>query len=244
MRNLVFLVFFLFSCQKAADRSCWKFTGAETNKVVSLGEFDRLQVGPYMDFLLVQDSLNFVEIIGGENLVNFVTVDLVEGQLQIFNKNKCRFLRSQKKKILVKIHFTALKEVIFEGSGEMKNEGILQMHDFVLTLQEGSGTVDLQLNGDHLNVSAEPSWANYILAGHFEKANITVKGNAYGDTRNLQVDSSLTVVSRSAASLHINANACSILQGETWSNGNVYYYGTPQAMKWQNFGKGKLLLGD
>ncbi len=244
MRILFVFIFLLFACKKAEDRACIKFTGSETNRVVELDDFTKLQVGPYLDYFLIQDSLDYVKIIGGDKVVNLIDVQLSESEVIILNTNKCRFLRSQKKKILVEIHFTNLHQLLFEGSGIMRNEGTLKLPDFSLALKEGSGTVNLNLESVYLSVSAEPSWSNYILSGHTKIANLTVKGNAFGDARNLLVDSTFTVISRSAAPLHINAGNCTMLEGESWSTGDVYYSGNPQDIFWQRFGVGKLLFGN
>jgi Putative auto-transporter adhesin, head GIN domain len=244
MRILCLCTLLLFACKKAEDRSCLKFTGKDSTRSVQLEDFTKLEVGPYLDYVLIQDSVDFVKIQGGENVINLVDVHLQDETVHISNKNACRFLRSQKKKIQIEIHFTNLNELLFEGSGSMTNEGILQLPNFSLSLKEGSGTVNLSLESDFLVVSAEPSWSNYILSGHAVIANLTVKGNSYGDARNLTVDSTFTIVSRSSAPLRVNAENSSLLQGEAWSTGNVYYSGNPNAISWNSYGTGKLLLDD
>ena len=62
---------FFISCKKPSDRSCYKMTGDNINKIIPLGSFSQLDLGPYIQYELIQDSTNFIEINAGENLVNF-----------------------------------------------------------------------------------------------------------------------------------------------------------------------------
>ncbi len=246
MRVFLFLFLVLFACKKAEDRSCVKFTGDSTEKIIPLDYFYRLHVGPYLDYVLVQDTVSFVKLIGGENVLNLIDIahSPEEKQVVILNKNKCRFLRSKKKKITAEIHFSHLEEILFEGSGRMTNVGKINVPYMVLVLNEGSGTVDLNLESKILRVSAEPSWANFKLKGHTENLDMAVKGNAYGDTRGLAVDSLFTLKARSSADTYVNVDGTAFFRCETWGNGNIYYTGAPLFQEWNNYGEGQLLKID
>lgn len=237
----ILLVFLFFACKKAEDRACVKFHGKATELVVDLSSHNRLYLGPYLDYVLVQDTLNYVKISGGENVVHFIETEIVASELRILNKNKCRFLRKGSKKITVEIHFVQLENIFFEGSGNLISQGVLYLPDLELVLNEGSGTVDLQVESNLLRVSAEPSWSNYKLSGHCVRADLTVKGNAYANTTNLFVDSVLTVKSRSSADIKVNATSTVLLKCETMSNGNIYYTGSPETVIWNDFGNGQLI---
>ncbi len=242
MRYLFFLVLIILSCKKAEDRSCLKFTGEQIEKRIDLADFERLDLGPYLNFRLVQDTVQYVRLFGGENVVNHVKTEVTSNkELVISNENKCRFLRNSNKTILVEIHFVDLKDVFFEGSGWLKNEGQLDVPELTVTLSEGSGTATLHVKTTKLNVAAEPSWSNYILTGQTEEARLSVKGNAYGDSKGLKINSSLTVISRSSADLVVNVDGTGTFKCETWGNGNVYYSGVPSWLHWNDYGKGKLL---
>ena len=70
---------------------------------------------------------------------------------------------------------------------------------------------------------------------------LSIKGNAYGDTRGLKVDSVMTVISRSSADLQVNAGGTKRFKCEIWGSGNVYYAGIPDLIEWNDYGTGKLL---
>ena len=245
MKRLLFLLVLLaFGCKKSEDRSCWKFNGSSTDKKVELSDFQRMELGPYLIYHLVQDTSSFVVIKGGKNVVNSVSTAVLDGTLTVLNENKCRFLRNSNKVITVEIHFKQLKEIIYYGSHQLTNEGTIVSPNLTLTLQEASGSVDLNVNCGNLEVSAEPSWADYKIQGICNQARFTVKGNAFGDTRGLKVNNLMTVLSRSSGDLKVDVNNTVDLKCETWSSGNVYYYGIPNSIEWNDYGTGKLLQGD
>ncbi len=244
MKYLVFilLIVFAFSCKKVEDRTCFKFTGDEIEKTISLDVFHKLKLGAYLEYVLVEDTACFVVLKGGENVVNLVSTEVTSGDLlQIKNTNRCRFLRSSKKHIHVEIHYVNLKEIFYEGSELLKNEGVLTSENLTVILNEGSGSVNLHVKCGKLNVAAEPSWADYVISGETTEARLSIKGNAYGDTRGLKVDSVMTVISRSSVDLEVNAGGTKRFKCEIWGSGNVYYSGIPDLIEWNDYGTGKLL---
>ena len=96
---------FFISCKKEEDRSCFKTTGSIIDKIIPLGSFSKIHLGPYIQYELIQDTMNFIEISAGENIINFISSDIEDGKLLIENNNKCRFLRYKKEKVIAKIHF-------------------------------------------------------------------------------------------------------------------------------------------
>ncbi|MDG1347339.1 MAG: DUF2807 domain-containing protein [Crocinitomicaceae bacterium] len=243
-RLILLLVLFAFGCKKSEDRSCWKFNGQTAEKKMELADFQSMEIGPYMKVHLVQDSSLFVVLTGGENVINLVSTAVLDGKLTILNENKCKFLRNLNKVINVEVHFKQLKEILYKGSHDLTNEGNIVSPNLSVTLKESSGSVNLKVNCGNLEVSAEPSWADYKIQGICDQARFTVKGNSFGDTRGLKVNNLLTVLSRSSGDLKIDADATGVLKCETWGKGNVYYYGTPSSIEWNNYGTGKLLQGN
>ena len=63
---------FLLSCKKQSDRYCFKNTGSIIEKNIHLPSFSELDLGPYIHYEIVQDTVNFLEISAGENLINFI----------------------------------------------------------------------------------------------------------------------------------------------------------------------------
>ncbi|MBU2018877.1 MAG: DUF2807 domain-containing protein, partial [Bacteroidetes bacterium] len=140
------LVLCLVSCQRREDRQCLKFTGKEAVKRLDLAEFRALSVGPRVAVDLFQDSINFIEIIGGENLLNFIETDIKNHHLKIRNANKCNYLRSQKDKVRLEVHYRDLDSVFLNSSEDVRMINTLKNKYFYADFNESSGHFFVNVN--------------------------------------------------------------------------------------------------
>ena len=65
------LLFFLqmTSCKKPENRSCSKGAGSSMTKIISLPYFQQMEIHQRLKIELIQDTISFMEVIAGENLV-------------------------------------------------------------------------------------------------------------------------------------------------------------------------------
>ena len=78
MRKIFFMLMLLplaFSCKKASERKCWKSAGPYAEKVIQLGDFNRLFLKEHLRYTLIQDSTNQIVIKGGVNMIDFIEVN-------------------------------------------------------------------------------------------------------------------------------------------------------------------------
>ena len=240
MKKLFILLLIICSCKKAEDRKCWKFSGNSMETKVSLENFDELEIRSHLIVNLIQDSINYAIIKGGENVVGLVSADIQQGKLILNNNNKCNYLRDGKKKITVDVHFVSVKKIIYYGSETLKSVGKIIAPILAVDIKETSGTVYLEVDAQEFSLSAEPSWANFVLSGFAKMARLSIKGNAYGDARGLKVHDKLLCSSRTAGNIYVNGDV-SLLKCETLGSGNVYYTNSPGNIEWNDYSKGKLL---
>lgn len=247
MKSLFFfiVVVLLVSCKKAEDRACMKNAGGETLLELVLPEFNKLHVGPKLEVVLIQDTVNKLVIEGRKNLVHLITADINEkGFLVLKNKNKCDFIRSYKNnKIKLKVHFVRLNELYFEGTKDLTTEGIINTSEFSLEIQDGGATAYLNLNCTDLNVSQGHGYGNFVLSGNCNNANLRVISNGYGDSRALSVSNKLIVISDSPVFIPVNANGAKT-SVEINGSGDVMYVGNPVSLELVQIGTGKLIKGD
>ena len=116
------LLFLLFiGCKKQNERSCFKSSGKLVTKTLVQGDFTNLILHPFVEYELIQDSINYVEITCGENLFPFIDVQVQDSALTIANNNKCRFLRGYDKNVKAKIHINLLYNIYFDGTQWMEH---------------------------------------------------------------------------------------------------------------------------
>ena len=235
----VFVILFM-SCQKAEDRTCWKSAGEESTLEIEVPAFDKLKLHEQLQYVLVQDTVEKIVVIGGKNLLNFVKVDVTDMLLDISNENQCKFLRSYKKKLKVEIHFKDLMNIHFEGTDSLTNIGTLKFGWMTFLIRDGAGSVKLNFNAEDINATITHGWGDFVFTGSTKKASLHIQSNGYCDTYGLEVLESLTVISRSQGTTKVNANS-SKFKAEINSGGNILYKGTPLSIKLNQYGTGELI---
>lgn len=237
----VLTFFFLGSCKKAENRSCFKSIGKNTEKTIELTSFDKLFLKEHIEYLLIQDSTDKLVIKGGENLVNFINWSIDDdGVLYIENKNKCNFLRKLNQIIICEIHFTSLSNVQFEGTEPMKNIDTLNVPYFVMMIRDGAGSVNLTLKSLIINSDISHGWGDYTLSGTTNYARISARSNGFCDVQNLKIKDSVFVSSETVGKIILNANEIP-LSAEIKSFGDIWYYGNPTSISVKELSTGKLI---
>jgi hypothetical protein len=239
---LIFLIglMALAACKKAENRGCVKTAGAETELIHEVDAFNKLDIGPNVKVVLVQDSVERVIVRGGENLVNFIQVDVTDGKLTIVNDNKCNFLRSYKHVVEVEIHLINVINVLFKGTKELSCSNQLDLPYLTFVIEEGAGECKLNLNCNSLFLGSGFGWGNYEVQGQTNYLKINLRDNGFGDLYGLQIQDSATVISSSSERMKINLGGTAA-RVETSSYGDIWYIGTPTFLEYNQYGEGELI---
>lgn len=233
---------FLFSCKKAEDRRCWKGAGEDVTVERTVDDFTDLYVGPHVSVRLVQDGQSKVEITGGKNLVNFITTEVVDGQLRIENTNRCNFLRSYKHEIEVVVHLGALplKEVYFEGTRPFTCDENLVLSNLSVIIRDGAGKMNFDVACNDLTIVVTNGWGNFELKGTANKLHLDIRNNGFGDAYQLNVAQEVNVVSNTSGVVKVDADV-PVFNVQTSSSGDVWYVGNPGTLNYTNYGTGELI---
>jgi len=220
-----FLILFV-ACEKQENRACLKTAGDETTIEIAVESFDKLYLKEHMEFVLVQDTVEKIVISGGKNLVNFIDAKVIDGRLEIYNTNRCSFLRSYKKKVKVEIHFIEIINMHYEGTETLINKGMLQLNWFTVLIRDGAGPVKLNFNANTIYTTIAHGWGDFTYTGNVKYANFNVRSNGYCDTYGLKVSDSITVISNTPGISKVNANGAQ-LRAEIGGSGDIWYKGIP-----------------
>src|SRR5690242_20273176 len=87
------LCLLLFSCKKESLFDCFKSTGDIVTERRNIGTFTETIIYNNVNVIIVQDSLTYLEINAGENLLPLITTEIRNGKLIIENNNKCNWVR-------------------------------------------------------------------------------------------------------------------------------------------------------
>jgi hypothetical protein len=237
---LFFLISVLFACKKPNERACWKSAGEQTAKVIPVANFSKLELYEHIKYTLIQDSMDFIEIKAGRNLIDLIDVASLNSVLKIENKNKCNFLGYKKRKVEVEIHFKSLTAIYFKGTDSLIGKGKLNFDKLTVEIEDGAGSLSFDLNANGLNFLNPHGWGDFTLKGATKSLRVDVDGSGYFDTRGLEVQDSIAVISLSPISSKVNAASCK-LKVELNGEGDLWYYGIPSILLKNEYSKGRVI---
>lgn len=240
--TLVVSLIWLVSCKKPDNRTCWKGAGELADSVIFVTDFSKITLNENMSFELVQDSINFIEVSGGKNLITFIQiVQESDGSIDIKNLNKCNFLRYKKGKIKVKIHFKNLNYLAYRGTETLNSPDTLHFSNFQFFMNDGAGSIDLKLKvSNSLLGYVSHGAGDFKITGSANKATFNIMTQGSCDTRNLSIQNSISIVSNANAPCYVNAENA-ILKAEITGQGNIYFQGTPISITSHLKGTGELI---
>jgi hypothetical protein len=237
---ITFLLTFLASCEKAEDRNCFKSTGDVAERIVDLGDFDKVKLYKNLKFHLVPDTVNYAVIKGGKNLINLISFAMNDGYLNVENQNKCNFLRSYDHVVEVELHFKKINIVDFYGSQPMTNADTIRADFFNLYIDKGAGSVSLTVEADYVNAYVNEGAGDYTLRGKILFGHFRVNDNGYADVTGLTIQDGIELSSWSSGTIKCNADQLP-LKANIYRAGDIWYYGTPSSIVLHKEGTGQLI---
>jgi hypothetical protein len=231
----------IFGCKKAEDRACYKSRGETATRIVPLEDFMKLKLKKKIKYTLVQNDSSYLKITGGKNLINFINYSYSEdGFLEVFNENKCNFLRNQKDLVEVEIHFKNLDEIFYEGSELLECKDTLNLSALYFVVLDACGTFNLKINADYLSGNISHGNGDYIVSGRAINAGMTIKSNGFCNIENFKVSNDLNLINESEGDMYCTVSGSKV-KGYIAGGGNIFYSGVPISSEIKLFGTGKFL---
>ncbi|MCW4468921.1 DUF2807 domain-containing protein [Flavobacterium sp. MFBS3-15] len=200
--------------------------GAAYHKVSVTGNFE---------VTLVSGETGTITLEGEENLIEFISATVTDGELSISSGERY-LVPSRNKKIAVKVPVGILNEVTLKGSGSIyvKNK----VKNNVKVMLDGPGSIDL-------NVAANDVEAIVLGSGQ-----ITIEGNAnmfdcrvVGSGTIKAYELKAPVVSALVSgSGNVETNSSKSLKGRISGSGNIAFTGEPKETDLKHSGSGKFSL--
>jgi hypothetical protein len=238
---LILLITVLFSCNSEQLDDCFTKTGADITEERAAEYFHSIELYNNINLVLVPGNTPFLEIKGGKNLLPAIKTEIKDSTLIIRNTLKCNWTRSFDREITVYATAPALREIRYEGSGDIRTEGQIKLDSLQVNIWGGAGSFDLDLDVTKLK-----------LAMHYGTVDLTVKGkalittifaNSYGPFYCSELISNIAYV-RNSGTNQVYVYAKHILEVEITSVGDIFYYGNPYDIKMNVTGAGKLIKID
>jgi hypothetical protein len=235
---LFLLGFSIAACKKANRFDCIKRSGEIQIELRSLANFDIIEVQNNIDVLLIQDSVCYVEVEAGKNLMANIESSVVGNKLLVKNNNRCNYTRSYNHDIKIYIHFKKLNELIYEGTGPITSLNTIQNDKFTLNSWDGTDTINLMLDVPLVYANIHTGVADLIVSGKSEQLFAYAKGSG---TFRMQAFKCTNVYTNNVTSSDHYFWAEKKIEALVQYVGNTYYKGNPTEIVKTINNQGKLI---
>lgn len=227
----------LLSCK---DDACLKGSGDNTiEKRLFEGEIESLNVNNKLNVVIYPDSLNYLELSGGKNVLNHIESEQNGKELILSDKNECRFLRGFDNNVQLNLHLKSLNRITYSGSGNITMKDSLHTENFYFSSENGAGTIKLLINAtDYAEIITINSMCDIHIFGKTNKLNLYNDGTSWIYSKEFESEEA-SVENRSTGDcvVFVNQNMKYSIKGI----GNIQYKGKPEIVVLTKTGKGRLI---
>ncbi|MTI20569.1 DUF2807 domain-containing protein [Fulvivirga sp. RKSG066] len=237
--SLAILTFILcFGCDSTDAPECLKTRGELTTKELTLNAFNSLTVNNEFEVIITEGTSQKVEITAGENLLDEIEFEVLDGSLTVSNHNGCEWSRDYDFPV-INITHPNLSNIRQNGGGSIKSNGTLTYPQLTLISEKSSGNFELSLSADKLTV-VNNDLSNYYLTGDVGYLNVGFfSGDGRFEGANLLCEK-VVVFQRGTNDITVNAQES--LTGRIIATGNVIFVGTkPKKIEVSEENRGRLI---
>ncbi len=239
---IILLVIF-YNCDSENAGDCVQTAGNIIKVAIEMPSFNKIVTHENIELIVIDGPVQKVEIETGENLLNDIKTEVINGELILKNGNKCNFFRDYS---LTKIFVTSPDINTIRNASELNVSSIGALTYPSLSLRSTGEKRDFLSVGDfHLTIENEnvTVWgngiANFYIDGHTDRLNVNFSD---GDTRfegeNFIVKN-ITV--RNVSSNDMLLYPTESVSGTIHSTGDVILYNTPTIVDVEELSVGKLI---
>jgi len=233
---IVGIVFFTNSCEK----DCFENVGKDSQTIMMVKDFAKINFHHNFKIYLFQDTCNYVELVGKENLIANINANVSEQTLSFEDNNSCKLFKGYHQTQL-NIHFKNLTEIFIDASPEIyskdtlhfdqlfiENKGDLVTWDFIVDAQKldlkfHAVVGKIKLNGFVNQLYLYTSGSNHCffkdLVCNNAEINHTSPGNIY-----LTVKEKLNLSLNSSGSFYCYGNPSDTsISVKKYAIGKIYY---------------------
>ena len=234
------LLLTLTGCGTDAEWDCVKSTGHTATQRRALRPFRWVELQDNLEVELVPDTASFVEITGGDHLLPKITTEqAADGRLLIRNRNRCNWVRSYRRALTARVHFTgSYLRISQKGSGRIWCAPGTRI-DTLFLVQLGAGDIDLDVQ------------SRYIWGQQYEYGDVRLRGTTNLISYELRGTGFFYAQDLTAGTAFISSfydgvprvRATQQLGIRLFGAADAYYYGQPTISDFQERGQGRVRPG-
>lgn len=244
--NIWVLIIFV-SCDSDSAFDCIQAAGNTVQIEIEVTSFEKIIVHRDVELIISEGPEFEVTIESGENLINDIEVNVVNGQLELTDNNSCNFVREYG---ITKVFVTApnIMEIRNSSQYEVSSVGILNYPDLKLisedfnALQEFTvGDFRLQVNSTSIQIVSN-NISSYYISGQSENLNIGFFAGAGRFEGADLIAQNIDVFHRGSNDMIVNPQQS--LTGELRGTGDLISLNQPSIVEVHQFYIGQLIFDD
>ena len=220
---LISAVLFI-GCKNPNDRTCWKGSGEMVSEIRELPNQTVISIFDDADIILIQDSLNYIEIESYSNLVSFIETNSIDTEIEIRNLNRCNFIRDKDIENIVTIHYSNIETLNLNGTGKVTFIGEIIQNNLEINSYNSSSEFTLNISCHKLQCVFINGSINANINGSSDSTYLYQSKHSIVNASNL-TNSYLHFSNRSTGDGHVGVT--NTLAVELLDVGNIYYLGSP-----------------
>lgn len=238
---ILVILLLMTACNREQLDDCYTRTGPMVTEERPSGYFERIELYDNVNLVLIEGNQPTLKIEAGQKLLDAIKTEITDSTLLIRNTLKCNWVRSYEREITVYVTAPALREIRYEGSGDVRTEGPFTTDSLQVSIWGGAGTFDLELQAYQLNLALHYGTVDLHVKG--KAVLTTIFANSFGPFYCNDLISNIVYI-RNSGTNNCHVHAEHILEAEITSVGNIYYTGNPYELKTNISGSGKLVKVD
>jgi len=234
--SLIILILSLLSCEK----DCLELAGADTSISQEFANFTKIEMHDTFTYHLIQDSANYVELRGKENLIKNAELQVLGNSLSIRKKQTCTLFKGYHD-TEVFIHFKELNEIYIEGNASIYSEDTINVNNLRIENSGDFTTWDFKLKANNLKIYLHAIVGEMKLQGKVENMYLYSSGTNHCFFKKLEVKEA-SINHTSLGDIHLKVTEKLLL--DINSSGDFYCYGNPpyQTVSYEENETGKLIF--
>ena len=243
MKKIIYILLILqIAC---SPKECFEGEGKTVTREIEVPNFTKILVGNEISLILKQGTIQKVEVKTGDNLIDNISVEVKENELQLEDKTTCNFVRDY---AITKVIVTSpnIKQIRSNTARLIKSEGVLHYPELVLQSEDNAdhsllniGDFNLQVDATKLSIVFNGSSVAKISGN---VTNLTVgfySGTSRFEGKNL-IAQHVHVIQKSTNDMLVYP--VQSISGELFSIGNVISFNVPPEIEVEEHYTGKLIF--
>ncbi|MCQ2973412.1 MAG: DUF2807 domain-containing protein [Bacteroidales bacterium] len=238
-KNILFLLLLLFNgCDNSNAPDFFKSVGKEVSKTIYFDNLiTLLNVKDAFDVYLVKDTIDYITITCGENLIDKIDAKLSdEHTIELTNENEFRIVRNYNGIPQAEVHYKTITNVYAYGSAKVVSKDTIDIERYVFT--ERVGELDVIVKSPQIIVNVWFGTGNYKVRGVCNDFYTEPRYSSIINAEELIVNNA-HIDTYSSGNVYVNPQD-SLIANIYWT-GDIIYQGNPFVKLIEKQGKGKII---